>query len=137
MLNDLRPADGEFDVQVVHLQESSPAPRSVRACAAVRQLDLDGPVHFVLCADALELAPALATSQRAARRPAVGYTLIDPTGPIPSDPAWPDAPITVLCTGEPDRSWALRGWRVERVDHPRDIVPALIASVRLTSPETG
>lgn len=126
---------GEYDLEVVQLEGASPAPRSVRACAAVRSLGLDKPVHFVLGADSLELAPALATSQRATRRPAIGYTLLDPTGPIPSDPAWPDAPVTVLCTGNPDRSWGLRGWRVELVDGAAEMAAALQASVALTAPE--
>ena len=83
----------------------------MRACAAIRRLAPESPVHIVLIGDALELGPALATSQRAVRQPVTSYTLVDPIGSVPEDPGWPDAPVTVISSGPAERVWQLRGWQ--------------------------
>ena len=78
------------------------------------------PLLLVLSGTAAALAPHLGFAQRSARRAVGGYVLVDPVLSRPGAVSdWPDAPVTVVITGEADeevRSAALgarlRGWEV-------------------------
>jgi hypothetical protein len=87
---------------------------SARICAAINVLDPQPPLVIVAEGGLALLLPAIALSQRSARRRVSEYVLIDADLPPVTD-GWPDAPVTVV-TDDPQgaaaRQGSLRGWRV-------------------------
>ena len=104
---------------VLTLARITPAPGpesalSARICAAINRLDPPPPLVIVAEGDLALMLPAIALSQRSARRRVGEYVLIDPALPPVSD-GWPDAPVTVVTDDVEDsasRQGGLRGWRV-------------------------
>ena len=89
---------------------------SARMCAAINLLDPPPPLVIVAEGDLALLLPAIALSQRSARRRVSEYVLIDAELPPVTD-GWPDAPVTVVTDdsqGAAARQGSLRGWRVLR-----------------------
>ena len=85
-------------------------------CAAINLLDPPPPLVIVAEGDLALLLPAIALSQRSARRRVSEYVLIDAELPTVTD-SWPDAPVTVVTDdsqGAAARQGSLRGWRVLR-----------------------
>jgi hypothetical protein len=85
------------------------------------------PLLLVTAGERCVDVPRLGFAQRASRRAVRGYVLIDPTLPTPgAAPDWPDAPVTVVLTGESDAGHAarLRGWDVVTGD-PAEVIANL------------
>jgi hypothetical protein len=87
---------------------------SARMCAAINLLDPHPPLVIVAEGGLALLLPAIALSQRSARRRVSEYVLIDPVLPTVTD-SWPDAPVTVVSSDESSDAsiqGRLRGWTV-------------------------
>ena len=85
---------------------------SARMCAAINLLDPQPPLVIVAEGALALLVPAIALSQRAARRRVSEYVLIDPELPPVTD-SWPDAPVTLVSSDETSGAAMqarLRGW---------------------------
>jgi hypothetical protein len=87
---------------------------SARMCAAITLLDPSPPLTIVAEGDLALLLPAIALSQRSARRRVGEYVLVDPELPPVTD-GWPDAPVALVTNdvdGPASRQGRLRGWRL-------------------------
>ena len=109
-------------VHDIEVAAQSPAPISVRVCAAVRTAAPEPPLLFVATTRSLHLLPAVALAQRTAHQLTVGYAIVADDGDAPAqDPSgesWPDAPVCLVSAGG-DMAGApvlghaaLRGWQV-------------------------
>ena len=87
---------------------------SARICAAINLLDPAPPLVIVAEGSLALMLPAVALSQRSARRRVAEYVLVDPELPPVTD-GWPDAPVTVISSGDSSDAsiqGRLRGWTV-------------------------
>lgn len=87
---------------------------SARMCAAINLLDPLPPLVIVAEGALALMLPAIALSQRSARRRVSEYVLIDPELPPVTD-GWPDAPVTVVSSDDASDAsiqGRLRGWTV-------------------------
>ena len=117
-----------------HLLTAEASTPTSHIAAALLALRLTAPPTVMLDATAAPHAATLGSALRAARTPARHYLLLDPMS-LPQtrvgDYDWPDAPITVLLTGESPVAAAaqLRGWSVVtcETEHLADVVAELLS----------
>ena len=94
-------------------------------------------IHLIAIGDTAQRLPAIAFSQRAARRPVLSYVCVDvvPTGQFVD---WPDAPVTLIKTNplmlaEVANTARLRGWtRAEAT--PGELPFAIAAAIVAANP---
>lgn len=102
--------------------------KSAQVCAAIMAAAPHPPLLIVTTLASMDLLPAAARAQRAARQLICGYVLIDagqgaPTAD-PSGESWPDAPVFLIAGigAAGARSHAkLRGWQVFEAEDATDI----------------
>ena len=104
------------------------APLAARVCAEITRLAPAPPLLIVAVGSLATLVPSIALAQRAARRPVLGYVLIDPEYP-PVSESWPDARVHVLGTeGFDVRTAQLRGWETGSVSSVHDLVRSILSN---------
>ena len=133
-------------VHDIEVAAQSPAPISVRVCAAVRAAAPEPPLLFVATTRSLHLLPAVALAQRTAHQLTVGYAIVADDGDAsvqdPSGESWPDAPVCLVSAGGDMAGSrapvlghaALRGWQVIEAGGGEEVAAAIAHLARNLAP---
>ena len=88
-----------------------PSTSGIVVCARIQALDPPDPLTIVAPHLASIYLPSVARAMLTAHRRVSAYVLIDPDSD-PTDHMWPDAPVWLLHSSDPDPHMRLRGWEI-------------------------